>query len=231
VTDGVAATGIDVVLVHGLGGTAATMRALADALERDGWAVATPMLPGHGTDPTALIGVTWEQWLAAVPAAAVVIGQSLGGSLALAAAAQGSATAGVVCINAIGEADPAALEALEADVRAGVEWVDSGPPDIRAPDATEEAYDRLPLSALLAMTRGVASTDLATITVPVLVVTSADDAVVDPAHSDVIARSVRGPVERLRLARSGHVATLDLDAPMLVDATREFVSRALSRRR
>jgi carboxylesterase len=159
------------------------------------------------------------------------VGQSLGGSLALACAAAGRAPGGAVCINALGYADPDAIASLEHELATGTGWIDAGPPDIRAPGVTELAYDRLPIAALIEMTRGVGGINLAAVTSPVLVVTSADDAVLDPHHSDVIASSVRGEVTRLRLPRSGHVATLDVDAPALTGATVEFVSRALSRRR
>lgn len=202
-------------LIHGLGGTPSVMEPLAVALAAQGWSVEVPLLPGHGTTPEDLVGVTWAEWLAALPACRVAIGQSMGGTLALAA----GATRGVVCINALGHSDP--------DVVLEGEWFDAGSPDIRAADVIDDAYDRLPVSTMREMMRGVESLDLAAITVPVLVVTSADDAVLDPYHSDVIASSVCGPVERLRLPRSGHVATLDLDAPMLIDAVVTWVDARL----
>jgi carboxylesterase len=207
---------VDVVVLHGLGGTPATVEPLAVALRQDGWSVDAPLLPGHDGQPEDLLGVTWEGWLRAVPPARVAIGQSFGGTVALAS----GATHGIVCINAVAFADPDAV--LEGD------WIDAGEPDIRAPGVSEPgAYRRLPVSALREMTRGVGSLDLASITVPVLVVTSADDAVVDPYHSDVVASTVSGPVERLSLPRSGHVATLDLDAALLVERVCGFVTTCL----
>jgi len=207
------------------------MAPLADALAAVGFRVAVPLLAGHGTEPDDLVGVTWDQWLDSIPTARVVIGQSLGGSLALALAARGGADGGVACINGLGYSDADAIDALSTELASGAEWIAASSPDIRAEGVTEVAYHRLPVSALLEMSRGVGTIDLPAVTVPVLVVTSTDDAVVDPHHSDVIATSVRGPVERIRLPRSGHVATLDLDAPVLIETTLEWVSRALSPRR
>jgi carboxylesterase len=126
-----------------------------------------------------------------------------------------------VAINAIGYSDP--------DVVLHGEWLEAGPPDIRAPGVIERAYDRVPVAAVREMLRGVTSLDLAGIAAPVLVVTSADDAVTDPYHSDVIASSVGGEVERLLLPRSGHVATLDVDAPLLIEAVLDFVRAHLDR--
>jgi carboxylesterase len=208
---------IDIVCLHGLGGTPATVAPLTDALHSDGWEVVAPLLPGHGTRPEDLLGVRWEDWLAAVPPARIAIGQSFGGTLALA----GRPSQGAVAINAIGYSDP--------DVVLHGEWLEAGPPDIRAPGVIERAYDRVPVAAVREMLRGVTSLDLAGIAAPVLVVTSADDAVTDPYHSDVIASSVGGEVERLLLPRSGHVATLDVDAPLLIEAVLDFVRARLDR--
>jgi carboxylesterase len=208
---------IDVVCLHGLGGTPDSVAPVTDALRAAGWDVAAPLLPGHGTQAEDLLGLRWEDWLAAVPDARIALGQSFGGTLALAA----RPTHGIVVINAVGFADP---DAVVQD-----EWIEAGAPDIRKPDVSERAYERLPAEALREMLHGAASLDLATIAVPVLVVTSADDAITDPYHSDVIATSVAGRVERLRLPRSGHVATLDLDAPLLIDAVLDFVRARLDR--
>jgi len=49
--------------------------------------------------------------------------------------------------------------------------------------------------------------------------------VVDPASSDVVASALGGPVERLRLARSGHVATLDGERDSVACAIVDFVAR------
>src|SRR5690242_14933972 len=110
------------------------MAPLAAALRNDGWSVEAPTLPGHGTTPDDLVGVTWDEWVGAVPEARVVIGQSLGGSLALAR----PGTRAVVCINpvALGDAPPDG------------EWIHVGAPDR---GVAEVAYERLPVAALREM--------------------------------------------------------------------------------
>ncbi len=100
------------------------------------------------------------------------------------------------------------------------------PADIRDPDVVDdEAYERLPLQALLEMSRNVAEVDLATVTQPVLIVTSLDDDVVDPANSDAVAAGVRGHVDRLALHRSGHVATLDLERDLVAAELLSWIGR------
>ncbi len=80
-------------LLHGIGGTPANMRVIAEALQSRGFTVYVPLLPGHGTTVRALQASTDEQWLAcaqdgydrlrAVGCTRIVpIGLSLGGILA-----------------------------------------------------------------------------------------------------------------------------------------------------
>ena len=179
-----------------------------------------PTLPGHGTSPEDLRGVRWDDWIAAAgewPADAVV-GQSLGGSLALALAATGACSA-AVAINPVAP-DPDALDGLEWRRSRGHEWIDAAPP---LPGET--TYPRVPIGALVEMSRGTLGIDLAAVTVPVLLVTSANDDVVDPASADVIAAALGGPVTRMVLPASGHVATIDTpDRALLLTAITRFVA-------
>jgi len=198
-------------LVHGLGGTAGTMAPLATLLAAAGHDVLTVTLPGHGTDPEDLIGIDWSDWLAAVPHADVLVGQSMGASLALTVAAVHHHLRGVVAIN-VPVGDPDALEGLEWRRSRGHDWVE-GPP--LAPG--ELGYTRFPIEALVEMVEGVLAIDLAAVDCPVLLVTSAHDDVIDPLSADVVADALAGPVERLTLPNSGHVATLGPDLQLLAE--------------
>jgi len=210
---------VRIACVHGLGGTALTMAPLATALGARGHDVATATLPGHGTRPEDLLDVTWETWLAAVPAADVLVGQSMGANLSLAAAAQRPEVGAVVAINPLAP-DPDAVEGLRWRMERGATWTDAPPAD-----PGEAAYDRLPLGALLEMTDGVLATDLAAITQPVVLVTSLRDDVVDPAAGTIVARALRGPVEHVHLPGSGHVATLGPELDLIVGAVDRLLAR------
>lgn len=212
-----------VLLLHGLGGTGATMRLLVDDLRALGHTTHAPNLPGHGTVETDLEPVGWAEWLAAAHdwPTDVIIGQSMGASLALAVAAHGSCRA-VVAINPP-TPDPDAVDGLEWRLSRGHDWVD-GPPLADG----EAGYSRLPISALLEMTNGVLRTDLGEVTCPVLLVTSALDDVVDPAGAEVIAAALGGPVHRLTLANSGHVATSGPDIDQLLAAIAQFIASFVS---
>lgn len=208
-----------VLCLHGLGGAGATMWPIVAACIDAGFTTLAPTLPGHGTSPDDLVGMTWADWIDAARAweADVVVGQSMGAGLALQLAAERRCRA-VVCINPIAP-DADALDGLEWRKSRGQVWV-----DVAASTVGEFAYERVPIEALITMTEGIAAVNLSAVNQPVLVVTSINDDVVDPAASDVIAAAVTGDVQRLRLRHSGHVATLDSERHLVQRAAVAFVS-------
>lgn len=208
-----------VVCLHGLGGTGATMWPIVGHLSSAHHTAFAPTLPGHGGVPDDLIGIGFDQWLDAARdwPADVAVGQSMGAILALALAAEGRVRAAVV-INPLAP-DPDAVDGLEWRQSRGTTTIDVGPSALG-----EVAYEHLPIEALLAMHTGLLALDLTRVQVPVLVVTSANDDVVDPACSDVVAAALSGPVERLLLPNGGHVASLDADRDVLGHAIVGFVA-------
>lgn len=208
-----------VLCLHGLGGTGATMWPIVAACIDAEYTTLAPTLPGHGTDPAELVGITWDDWMEAARSweADIVVGQSMGAALALQLAVERRCHA-VVCINPL-TANPDALEGLEWRKSRGQSWIDVEPTGVE-----EIAYTRLPIEALVEMNKGIAAIDLATVEQPVLLITSANDNVVDPESSDVVAASLPRPPVRVRLAHSGHVATLDAERHLVQKAVIDFVS-------
>ncbi|MCU1366672.1 MAG: esterase [Ilumatobacteraceae bacterium] len=214
-----------VVVLHGLGGTPHSVLPITAAVHAGGYTTVSPKVPGHGTNPADLIDRTWDEWLAFVldtcdelaarcGGRIVVIGQSMGASLALAAAAQRSSIIGVGAINVLVRApDPDATEHLEHLISRGKTMQPAGDPDLRDPAAHDSCYAELALTSLIQLGVGAdaARTALPAITVPLFVASSDHDNVVDSASSDDLAAGVAGTVTRLRLANSGHVAALDFD--------------------
>ena len=83
-------------LIHGLTDSPYSMRATADVLREEGVYSLALRMPGHGTVPSGLVRVTWQDWLAAVRvgvrhvkasipegAPLIIVGYSNGGALAL----------------------------------------------------------------------------------------------------------------------------------------------------
>jgi carboxylesterase len=228
-----------VLCLHGFGGSPMTMRAMGEAFAAARFTVDVPRLPGHGTAVDDLIGTGWADWVGEAEAGlarvrrrgarvAVVVGQSMGGSLGLWLAAHHPDVAGLVCINAPVRPQPAEMvEMVEEMVAAGEAVVPAGPPDVADPSAVELAYDATPLVPLLSLMSGLGQLAglLGRVVAPVLVAVSPQDHTVDPADADLLSASVAGPVERLVLERSYHVATLDHDAALLRRRAVDFARR------
>ncbi|MFO7585595.1 MAG: alpha/beta fold hydrolase, partial [Anaerolineales bacterium] len=52
-----------ILLSHGYTATAAEVRLLAEKLHEQGYTVAGPLLPGHGTSPQELNRTNWQEWV------------------------------------------------------------------------------------------------------------------------------------------------------------------------
>lgn len=215
------------------------MRGVADAMVAAGFDVELPRLPGHGTTVDDMLTTGWHDWFDemanAIDAAAdrvdhvVLVGQSMGGTLVLASALGRVDVAGVVCINpATRLRDPLEMEMLDDFIDDGISIVPGEGSDIADPDMSDIAYDGTPLAPL----RSLLHDGIAPITdrlhegaAPLLVMTSRQDHVVDPADSEHLVAAWGGPVEHVWLERSYHVATLDHDRQLVIDRTTSFARR------
>src|SRR2546425_135250 len=54
---------IAVLLLHGLTGTPADVSSVGSGLSAEGYTVSTPLLPGRGTCPGDMDGLSWEDWM------------------------------------------------------------------------------------------------------------------------------------------------------------------------
>jgi carboxylesterase len=213
-----------VLVVHGFTGSPQSMRPLAEAFAAAGFTVELPRLPGHGTTIEDMITTGWDDWSGAAEAAyadlagrcskVVVAGLSMGGTITTWLAARHPEIAGIVLVNPAVEAPADSfLEALEGMRATGNPVMDGIGSDIADPDAKELAYDGTPIEPLVSLFTAVRDLQplLPEVRCPVLLLTSVQDHVVLPTASDHLATSVAGPVERIMLERSYHVATLDYD--------------------
>jgi carboxylesterase len=216
------------------------MRPLADAFGAAGFTVLAPRLPGHGTSIDDMATTGWDDWSGEVERAygelstrvdaVVVAGLSMGGTLTCWLAARHPEIAGIITVNA-------AVRPFSAEERefvglmldAGDEFAPSIGADLAAPDARERVYDGTPLRSLLSLWDGIDAlqAELPKITCPALVVNSAVDHVVTPPDevAEHLASSLGGPVERLVLERSYHVATLDHDKELLAERAIAFAEK------
>ena len=228
-----------VVVVHGFTGNPGSMRGLAEACAAAGFHVEMPRLAGHGTHVDDMMPTRWADWsrdadaayakLAQRVAKIVVMGLSMGGSLTLWLAAQHPETSGIVCVNpATFPFASEMVDAVRGILESGTEVIPGIGSDIADPDVTENAYPGTPIRPLISFVED-GLTPLSQryqgVKVPLLLFTSVNDHVVEPAQSDQLAAVYGGSIERVMLQRSFHVATQDFDKHIIFDGAVEFARR------
>jgi carboxylesterase len=226
-------------VVHGFTGNPGSMRGVAEALAAAGFHVEMPLLPGHGTTVDDMLPTRWADWSAAADAAyatlaaradkVVVVGLSMGGALTLWLGQQHPEIVGLVCINPATQPQAADVVAmLQGMVDSGSDRMPAIGSDIADPDAHESAYDATPLAPLLSLVvDGLAplAEGYGAMRQPLLLLNSPQDHVVEPAQGDFLAAHYGGPLERILLERSYHVATQDYDKQLVFDTTVAFAQR------
>jgi carboxylesterase len=233
---------VGVVLVHGFTGSPYEVRYLGDQLARAGFAVRAPLLPGHGTSLDDLDATTWTHWTEAVERAfdamrvrcarVALVGQSLGGLLALYVA---SRRRDVACVASL--AAPLWLEGLSAKVAL---WTTQGAlrrvraipkfggSDVRDKRVKREnpCYPAIPTKALGQLIEFMQVVDdaLEHVTQPVLVLHAHQDHTAPVACAKRIAEGARA--ERVRLLDdSYHLIAADVERDIVAAEVTQFIRR------
>ena len=233
---------IGVVLVHGFTGSPYEVRYLGEQLARAGFTVRAPLLPGHGTSLEDLDATTWKDWTEAVERAVdsmrvrcrriAVVGQSLGGLLALHLASHRS---DVACVASL--AAPLWLEGLSARVATwttqgalrGVRAIPKfGGSDVRDKRAKREnpCYPAIPTKALGQLLEffPIVKEALPRVTQPVLVLHAIQDHTAPVACAQTIAEATRAVRVRL-LPESFHLIAVDVERDIVAAEVTQFIRR------
>jgi carboxylesterase len=215
-----------VLLLHGFAGTPPELRRLGEHLAAHGYRCRGPALAGHATTPEALEATTRRDWLrsaqdelgtlAAGCDEVMVVGQSMGGTIALHLGATDLRIAAVATLAA-----PVWLSGLARAIpvaRRVMRWHRPGN-DIDLYDlaAIDELYShgQRPMRAIHEFARllGEVRDELASIRAPVLVLHGGRDRTIDPANAEEIERRLvcSREVARRCFPRSGHGMSVDVD--------------------
>jgi carboxylesterase len=237
-----------VLCIHGFTGTPYEMRHLGRRLHQRGLTVVGPTLPGHGTSPDQLNATTWEQWYDAVDAElsalrrrcarVAVVGQSLGGLLALLLARRrGDELCAVGTLAAPLWLSPLARALLRATAEdaplAGLaELPKVGGSDVRDGRTRREnpSYRVFPLRALhqLRALMDVVKGELPAIRVPAVIVHGRRDHTAPYACSEWIAAHIGAPLVRHRpLPESFHLVAVDVERDVVAAEVATFFEAQL----
>ena len=229
-----------VLVLHGFTGNPTSVRSLAQRFADAGYTVLLPRLPGHGTSVEDLMTTTWDDWsgaalaaydeLAAMCSHVLVAGLSMGGGLAAMIAEQ-RPVVGAVLINPLVTAPGADMsEGVRQLLEAGVETVDSIGSDVKKEGVAESSYAATPLACVESLFAGIKDVEakLSAITAPCLVLSSREDHVVTSDNGDALVENVSGPIERVWLEDSFHVATIDNDQELVESSALAFAAKTFS---
>jgi carboxylesterase len=224
---------LGVLLLHGFGGSPASLRRVAEWFGRQGVSVRLPRLPGHGTSAEDLGRARWPDWVEEARRGlsqlrdrcerVVVLGHSMGASLALHLAATSPGD-----VDALALANPYLRDRRLLLVPVG-RWVlkstSAGRTDSRNGATDAGRYDRRPVPAIVTLRDFLRIVDagLPRVRAPIVVFTSTVDHEIPRGSAErILARVGSEHVERIACPNSYHALPLDHDAPMLCERSLAF---------
>lgn len=227
-----------VLLIHGFTGTPYEVRPVGAALSTRGLRAVGPLLPGHGLDARALNRTGWQDWVAAMDErlAALrqqveriaVVGLSLGGLIALDLARRNPDLAALAVLGTPLWIPAPLAHAARTVIHVSDTFPKLGGSDIR--DAIVKAsfpsLDRFPLAALVSLLdfQPIVRAGLGQVTVPTLVMHADHDHVAPPAcAAELIARLGASDKRLVRLPRSFHIITVDVERELVAQTIGDFL--------
>ena len=216
-----------VLFIHGFTGAPATLEPQIEAAAAAGYDLYAPLLRGHGTSLDDMVPTRYEDYLddarramddlAGGESSVMVVGISMGGTLAIDLGLSDSRVERMVLINplVLPPAD-SYLTLLDQLLEAGVEVAPAVGSDIADPEVREASYDGSPIRAARSLFLNTArvAPRVGELKMPILLFSSLQDHVV-PVESGEYLTAQAASVKRVVLERSYHVATLDYDKDLI----------------
>ncbi len=225
---------VGLLITHGFLGTPQSVRYLGEAFAKLGYSIFAPRLKGHGTHYKDMEKTTHQDWFAEMEkgylflkercSTVYVIGQSMGGALALWLAKKYPEIKGLALINA-------ALKVPSYDDLIGKtspRYIPEGAPDIKRSGVEEITYGKVSIHSIHELQELMAKTPaiLPDIQNPVLFFKSIEDHVVPAECTDYIANHIgSSQKEVVPLYNSYHVASMDYDQEKIIEKTHKYIQK------
>lgn len=229
-----------VLLLHGFTSGPHEMKPISNALKNKEYSILIPLLPGHGSTPEDLLKCKWYDWFVGAKEALfdlrktcdkiIVVGQSMGGTLALHLAAHYQLD-GVIALAPglfFKEKKTRFLPLVSKFIRYRRK--------VNGPDIHDEqerinqkpySYDKTPLKAAYQLKQMFEHliNDLPEIYAPAMLIHSTQDHVIDYKSSEYIYDNISSENKKfLTLKESYHVLTLDLEKDIVVGEIEKFIT-------
>ena len=234
------ATGI--LMLHGFTASPNDFKHYADRLSSQKYTVSVPLLKGHGTDAEDLLQVSWHDWFNDVKQAyfqlsnhcqkIIVVGQSIGGTLALHLASHYK-TDGLVLLAPGLFFKNKATVAIPLISKIKKYLVKTDGPDIMNPVSRRNAlsYSKIPTRSVNEVARLFkhVKADLGEVYSPVLIFHSIKDHVIEYKSSIYIFENISSEKKRLQtLYNSYHVLSLDNEKNIILQEIESFIKSLFS---
>lgn len=243
ISEGTSHPEIGILIIHGYTSTTNSMRFISTAMIEQGYTVSTPRLAGHGTNIQDFETTPWQEWMQSVTHAyqqlqsqcstVYVIGQSLGGCLALLLAAQHSdikhlfllapavfpprlLTIGTACAPLLKLVNIHYLQSL------GGKFMD--------PTAYELTYKKIPIATHIELNKCLKHTQiyLNCVTTPTTIFFSKNDPVVPCDNPKKILNQISSEDKQcLWLDEGYHIISQDLAYPKVINNIKNHIAQNL----
>ncbi len=230
-----------ILLLHGFTGSPYEVKELGEQLGKKGYTVSIPLLKGHGTTPADLLNCRWYDWFEDSKKAlfklrktcntVIAVGLSTGASLALHLAAHYQLEGVAALSPALFLKNKSSVILPYLPILFPYRYIKGGPDisDVATADAVVK-YRKTPLKAAKEVLKLYAhlKMDLPEIYVPVLLIQAEQDHVVDPKGAQWIYDHISSKEKKiLKLSKSFHVITLDVEKKIVFREIERFISERL----
>jgi len=230
-----------ILMLHGFTSSPYEFLDMSRAFESEGYSISVPLLRGHGNSVEELSNCQWYQWFEDAKKAlfelrklcenVFVVGQSMGGTLALHLAAHYQVEAIVLLAPGMFlKQKGSSLLPLVSPFKKYINKNDG--PDIKNEISKSKAvtFDRTPIKGIIELNRlfSHVEKDLPEVYCPSLLFHSVDDHVIDYKSSEYIYKHISSKNKRiLTLNNSYHVLSLDNEKNIIQKETKKFISGLL----